>query len=260
MPPQTAAHKAKLSAAMKAYHKNFCNTEVPYVKPVKAKKPKKGEEGYVAPKKKPKKGEEGYVAPVRKAKAGIVVPTPGKGKKVPPPVAPKPKKKVPPPVAPKPKKKEVPRTTKKGFGIRRIKKGFGIKRLPKPPADEESEEEEDKELPEDMKEIMEEILGEEEFEMFFDLVVASIDEINGPWEDEEEYTDLYEVAVDYYNKITDSDKIDTLYGNKLAKAFLEEADNKTDIMAETVTAYNAHSEPNAAIIKLLEANPKIIYP
>jgi len=257
MPPQTAAHKAKLSAAMKAYHKNFCNTEVPYVKPVKAKKPKKGEEGYVAPKKKPKKGEEGYVAPKRKAKAGIVLPTPGKAKKVPPPVAPKPKKKVPPPVAPKPKKKEVPRTTKKGFGIRRIKKGFGIKRLPK--ADED-EDEEPVELTEDMTSIMIDILGEEEFDTFTELIQSTNDELSGPWEDEEDFEELYETATEYYDKLIDSDEIDTLKDNKGAKVYLGQAADILERMKETVKAYSFHSEPDAAIKKLLEKNPKIIYP
>ena len=237
MPPQTEAHKAKLSAAMKAYHKNHCNTDVPYVKPAK--------------KKKPKKGEEGYVAPVKKAKAPVAP------KKVPPPVAPKPKpkKKIPPPVAPKPKKPEeskpvVPRTTKKGFGIKRIKKGFGIKRIPVEPT----------ELSEKMTDIFIKILDEQEFETLTEFAESEIDEISGPWEDVEEFQDLYEAVNRYYKDINDSDEIYTLLGDKGAKALIAEIADKIEIMDETVEAFNEDDDPSQAEIKKLKKNPKIIYP
>ena len=233
MPPQTEAHKAKLSAAMKAYHRNHCNTDVPYVKPER--------------KKKPKKGEEGYVAPVKKAKAPAA---PKKEAKVPPPVAPKPKKKVPPPVAPKPKKKEVPRTTKKGFGIKRIKKGFGIKRIPVEPT----------ELSEKMTDIFIKILDEQEFETLTEFAESEIDEISGPWEDVEEFQDLYEAVNRYYKDINDSDEIYTLLGDKGAKALISEIADKIEIMDETVEAFNEDDDPSQAEIKKLKKNPKIIYP
>ena len=254
MPPQTEAHKAKLSAAMKAYHRNHCNTDVPYVKPER--------------KKKPKKGEEGYVAPVKKAKAPAA---PKAAKKVPPPVAPKPKKKVPPPVAPKPKKKEthkmpdgttmsgakhtadskpVPRTTKKGFGIKRIKKGFGIKRIPVEPT----------ELSEKMTNIFIKILGEEEFDTLSEFAESELDEISGPWEDPEEFQDLYEAVNQYYEKINDSNQIYTLLEDKGAKALIQEIADKIEIMEETVDAFNEDDDPSQVEIKKLKKNPKIIYP